>query len=116
MNLEYQTFEKPKYRKPRQAFHRKATRRKIRKLSPGDINSCADDIQDWRGGGSPSNSGETFRLGLMSALQKSVLFVINDSPTYTVEDHVIEAAESWRDNLCVDARDMEWDGYEWIEI
>jgi len=52
----------------------------------------------------------------MSALQKSVLFVINDSPTYTVEDHVIEAAESWRDNLCVDARDMEWDGYEWIEI
>ena len=114
MKLDNQTFEMSKYRLPRRTLHRKATRRKIRKLSPDD--TCPDDIQDWRGGGGSANSGETFRLGLMSALQKSVLFVINDSPTYTVEDHVIEAAEAWHDNLSVDARDMEWDGYEWIEI
>tara|TARA_R110002167_G_scaffold1195_2_gene5094 strand:- start:1009 stop:1515 length:507 start_codon:yes stop_codon:yes gene_type:complete len=109
-------FEKPKYRKPRQTFHRKATRRKIKRLSPDDIDSCADDIQDWRGDCSASNPDEIFYLGLMSALRKSVVFSGWDQQTYTVDDHIIEAAESWHDHLRVDARDMEWDGYEWTII
>lgn len=108
--------EKPKYRKPRQTFYRKAIRRKIRRLSPDDIDSCADDIQDWRGDCTASNPDEIFYLGLMSALRKSVVFSGWDQQTYTVDDRVIEAAEAWHDNLCVDARDMEWDGYEWSII
>ena len=109
-------FRKPKYRKPRQTFYRKAIRRKIRRLSPDDIDSCADDIQDWRGDCTASNPDEIFYLGLMSALRKSVVFSASGFPTYTVEDHVIEAAESWHNHWRVDARDMEWDGYVWVEI
>lgn len=107
--------EKPKYRKPLQIY-RKATRRKIRRLSPDDIDSCADDIQDWRGDCSASNPDEIFYLGLMSALRKSVVFSGWDQQTYTVDDRIIEAAESWHDDLRVDARDMEWNGYEWTII
>ena len=92
------------------------TRRKIRRLSPDDIDSCADDIQDWRGDCSASNPDEIFLMGLMSALRKSVVFSGWDQQTYTVDDRIIEAAESWHDHLRVDARDMEWDGYEWTTI
>ena len=111
-------YEKPKskYRIPRQTFYRKATRRKIKKLSPDDIDSCADDIQDWRGGCSSSNPDEIFYLGLMSALRKSIVFSVCNQPTYTGDDRIIEAAESWHDDLRVDVRDMEWDGYEWTII
>jgi len=109
-------FRKPKYRKPRQTFYRKAIRRKIRRLSPDDIDSCADDIQDWRGDCTASNPDEIFYLGLMSALRKSVVFSGWDQQTYTVDDRVIEAAESWHNHWRVDARDMEWDGYEWTII
>ena len=107
--------EKPKYRKPLQIY-RKATRRKIKRLSPDDIDSCADDIQDWRGDCSESSPDEIFLMGLMSALRKSVVFSGWDQQTYTVDDRIIEAAESWHNHLRVDARDMEWDGYEWTEI
>ena len=107
--------EKPKYRKPLQIY-RKATRRKIKRLSPDDIDSCADDIQDWRGDCSESSPDEIFLMGLMSALRKSVVFSGWDQQTYTVDDRIIEAAESWHNHLRVDARDMEWDGYEWTII
>ena len=107
--------ERPKYRKPLQIY-RKATRRKINRLSPDDIDSCADDIQDWRGDCSESSPDEIFLMGLMSALRKSVVFSGWDQQTYTVDDRIIEAAESWHNHLRVDARDMEWDGYEWTEI
>ena len=107
--------ERPKYRKPLQIY-RKATRRKIKRLSPDDIDSCADDIQDWRGDCSESSPDEIFLMGLMSALRKSVVFSGWDQQTYTVDDRIIEAAESWHNHLRVDARDMEWDGYEWTEI
>jgi len=108
--------ETSKYRKPRRTKYRKATRRKIRRLSPDDIDSCADDIQDWRGDWSESNPDEIFLMGLMSALRKSVVFSGWDQQTYTVDDRIIEAAESWHDHLRVDARDMEWDGYEWTIV
>ena len=109
--------EKPKYRKPdRSAWKRKATRRNIRQLAPDDIDSCADDIQDWRGGCSTSNPDELFHLGLMSALRKSIVFGGWDHQTYTVDDRVIEEAESCHFHWRVDARDMEWDGYEWSII
>ena len=107
--------ERPKYRKPLQIY-RKATRRKIKRLSPDDIDSCADDIQDWRGDCSESSPDEIFLMGLMSALRKSVVFSGWDQQTYTVDDRIIEAAESWHNHLRVDARDMEWDGYEWTII
>ena len=105
--------EKPKYRKPRRTKYRKATRRKIRRLVPDDIDSCADDIQDWRGGCSSSNPDELFHLGLMSALRKSIVFGGWDHQTYTVDDRIIEEAESCHFHWRVDARDMEWNGYEW---
>jgi hypothetical protein len=105
--------EKPKYRKPRRTKHRKATRRNIRQLVPDDIDSCADDIQDWRGDCSSSNPDEIFYLGLMAALRKSIVFGGWDHQTYTVDDRIIEEAESWHNHLRVDARDMEWDGYKW---
>lgn len=53
---------------------------------------------------------------ILSLVSKSKAFSAGDLPSYTVEDRVIEAAEAWHDNLCIDARDMEWDGYEWIEL
>jgi hypothetical protein len=109
-------FETSKYRKPRRTKYRKATRRKIKRLSPDDIDSCADDIQDWRGDCSASNPDEIFYLGLMSALRKSVVFSGWDQQTYTVDDRIIDEAESWHNHLRVDARDMEWDGYEWTVI
>jgi len=53
---------------------------------------------------------------ILSLVSKSKAFSAGDLPSYTVDDRVIEAAEAWHDNLCIDARDMEWDGYEWIEL
>jgi len=109
--------EKPKYRKPdRSAWKRKATRRNVRQLHPDDIDSCADDIQDWRGDCTPSDPDEIFYLGLMAALRKSIVFGRWDQQTYTVDDRIIEKAESWHNHWRVDARDMEWNGYEWSVI
>jgi len=108
--------ETSKYRKSRRTKYRKATRRKIRRLVPEDIDSCADDIQDWRGGCSSSNPDEIFYLGLMAALRKSIVFGGWDHQTYTVDDRIIEEAESWHNHWRVDARDMEWNGYEWSLI
>ena len=84
MNLDYQTFEKPRYRKP-------------------DVNREIRRNGSW---------GEE----LLDLLGKSRAFSAIDIPSYTVDDRVIEEAEKWHNHWRVDARDMEWDGYEWIEI
>jgi len=94
MNLEYQTFEKSKYRKPdRSAWKWK------RKLLPG-----GPLRKSWWG------------EELLDRLSKSKAFSARDQPTYTVDDRVIEEAEKWHNHWRVDARDMEWDGYEWTII
>ena len=103
--------EKPKYRKPRRTKHRKATRRNIRQLVPEDIDSCADDIQDWRGDCSSSNPDETFYLGLMAALRKSIVFG-RLPDLFQADSQVIEAAQC-RPGRRQDARDKIWDGYGW---
>ena len=92
MNLEYQTLEKAKYRKPdRSAWKRKSFFGKTRR-------------HEW------------WAEELLSLISKSKAFSACDQPTYTVDDRIIEAAESWHDDLRVDVRDMEWDGYEWTII
>ena len=105
--------EKPKYRKPLQIY-RKATRRKIRRLHPDDIDSCADDIQDWRGDCSSSNPDEIFYLGLMAALRKSTVFGRLPDLVQT-DPQVIEAAQC-RPGRRQDARDKTWDGYGWAIV
>ena len=84
--------EKPKYRKPnRSKWKRKAFPGKTRRY-------------EW------------WAEELLSLISKSKAFSACDQPTYTVDDTIIEAAESWHNHLRVDARDMEWDGYEWTVI
>ena len=63
--------ERPKYRKPLQIY-RKATRRKIKRLSPDDIDSCADDIQDWRGDCSESSPLFVKALCLAGGINKRI--------------------------------------------
>ena len=86
--------EKPKYRKPDRSKWK--WKRKVLPSSPPPKAWWGEEI--------------------LERISKSKAFSTGDLPTYTVEDRVIEAAESWHDDLCVDARDMEWDGYEWVEI
>ena len=84
--------EKPKYRKPdRSAWKRKPF--------PGE-----------------TKRGDWWAEELLSLISESKAFSPCDRPVYTVDDRIIEAAESWHDHLRVDARDMEWDGYEWTII
>ncbi len=83
--------EKPKYRKPDRSKWK-------RKLLPGE------NRRNW------------WAEELLSLISKSKAFSACDQPTYTVDDRIIEEAESWHDDLRVDVRDMEWDGYEWSII
>ena len=84
--------EKPKYRKPDRSKWK-------REPFPGE-----------------KRRGDWWAEELLSLISKSKAFSPCDQPTYTVDDRIIEAAESWHDHLRVDARDMEWDGYEWTII
>ena len=84
--------EKSKYRKPdRSAWKRKAF--------PGE-----------------TKRGAWWAEELLSLISESKAFSPCDRPMYTVDDRIIEAAESWHDQLHVDVRDMEWNGYEWAII
>ena len=84
--------EKPKYRKPdRSAWKRKPF--------PGE-----------------KRRGDWWAEELLSLISKSKAFSPCDQPTYTVDDRIIEKAESWHNHWRVDARDMVWDGYEWAIV
>jgi hypothetical protein len=83
--------EKPKYRKPDRSKWK-------RKLLPGE------NRRNW------------WAEELLSLISKSKAFSACDQPTYTVDDRIIEEAESWHNHWRVDARDMEWNGYEWSLI
>ena len=85
MNLDYQTFEKPRYRKPARTQWKNSPR--------------GEELQE-----------------ILSLVIKSKAFSTGDLPSYTVDDRVIEEAEKWHNHWRVDARDMEWDGYEWVEL